>query len=326
MFAPNRSHYWNPAFSEAFILDWDGVLAETKLNFAPIRKKYFEGRFTPLFEAIATLPPPLAEALKQDIYEEEMKGARNAVPVPGAFELLDWLRRGDVPWCVVSRNCCDSIRLAADRIGMALPPVVLSRDTPPVKPEPQALWHAAELLDVPRSRCVMVGDFVYDLVGARRAGMRAVLVQRPEAEWKHWADVSFDSLSDFVEFLHTPGPLVPWEYRALAEKSGNEHLAALAGYFFSISGLDEHVLPRCLGQAAKGILNFRIEGENALSGSQWQNLPGLSPIWLDQPVKIVVEHLLQMRYPLARLTDDTDGLVPANPENVPEYLCPGGAR
>lgn len=289
------------------MLDWDGVLAETKLNFSPIREKYFQGRFVPLFEAIATLPQPLAEELSKDIYDVEMAGAADAKPVPGALELLNWLESNNIPWCVVSRNCADSILLAAQRANLPLPPLLFSRDTPPVKPAPEALWRAAEALDVPAADCVMIGDFLYDLVGARRAGMRALLVQRPQAEWKHWADATFDTLTEFVEYLRAPTPLVPWEYHHIASQEGGETALELLGkYVFSISSSSIDILPLCLEQASKGVLNFFIEGEGNLTTEQWFNLAGLSPVWLDQPVKEVLCHLLHARYPLARLVDDTD--------------------
>ena len=75
MFAVVKPPFWHPAFSAGFILDWDGVLAETRLDLAPIRAKYFDGRFVPLFEAVETLPPSLGEQLKKDIYDVEMAGA-----------------------------------------------------------------------------------------------------------------------------------------------------------------------------------------------------------------------------------------------------------
>lgn len=61
--------FWHPADSEGFILDWDGVLAETRLNFAPLRARYFDGKFVPLFEALETLPPSIADRLRKDIYD-----------------------------------------------------------------------------------------------------------------------------------------------------------------------------------------------------------------------------------------------------------------
>lgn len=56
--------FWHPSAAGGFILDWDGVLAETKLNFAPVREKYFEGRFVPLFEVMEVFPPDTAAAAR----------------------------------------------------------------------------------------------------------------------------------------------------------------------------------------------------------------------------------------------------------------------
>ena len=297
--------FWHPAFSEGFILDWDGVLAETRLNFAPLRAKYFDGKFVPLFEAVETLPPPLGDHLKKDIYDVEMAGAEAAVAVEGARELIEWLEGEDIPWCVVSRNCMESITLAAEKAGLALPPVVRSRDEPPVKPAPEALWSAAVQIGVPSKKCVMVGDFVYDLVGARRAGMRAVLVQRPEAEWKHWADVSFDRLFEFVESLKNPQALVPWEYASHASEKGVNCLLSGRGKGALLSSKSPDVLPRLMEKAEEGILFFRLDDQDAhLSPDQWRQLPGLSPAWLDQPLKAVGEHVLGTRFPFAALVTE----------------------
>ena len=48
--------FWHPAFAHAFILDWDGVLAETHLDFSQIRSRYFQGRRVPLLEYGRFLP------------------------------------------------------------------------------------------------------------------------------------------------------------------------------------------------------------------------------------------------------------------------------
>ncbi len=292
--------FWHPAFSEGFILDWDGVLAETRLSFAAIREKYFEGKFVPLFEAIAALPPDQAEELKKDIYDVEMQGAEKAEAVPGAQELLEWLSVQDIPWCVVSRNCMDSITLAAARAGLQLPEVVKSRDNPPVKPDPGALWSGAAEMGVPSAKCVMVGDFLYDLVGARRAGIRAVLVQRPEAEWKHWADVSFDNMRGFVASLKSPEPLVPWEY-ALIEA---DKLKAAASKGVRLSAMSPYLLSECMKKAAEGVLYFLIDDPlSPLSPDQWRIMPGLAPSWLDQPVREVLRALLQSRFPMTEVVE-----------------------
>lgn len=307
MVPPVAPPFWHPAFSKGFILDWDGVLADTKLNFKPLREKYFDGRFVPLFEAMKTLPPSLGKELEKDIYQVEMTGAEEAEAVEGAFELLEWLESKAIPWCVVSRNCLDSILLAAKKTGLPLPKIVRSRDEAPVKPDPEALWAAAESMGVDGKDCVMVGDFVYDLVGARRAGMRAVLVQRPEAEWKHWADVDYDKLTEFLASLKAPEPLVPWEYATVAAGEGIEALTAAAASGIIVPVTDPFVLGGVIERAGKGTIFFRLDDPSAtLTPEQWKNFPGLSPTWLDTPLSSVIEFLLQCRYPLAELVFPDD--------------------
>jgi HAD superfamily hydrolase (TIGR01509 family) len=182
------------------------------------------------------LTPEQKVKLEKDLYDLEMEGASRAVPVPGAHELLEWLDKKAIPWAVVSRNCMDSIKEAARRCDIPLPEHVFSRDEGPLKPDPEALWAAAEALGVSSGECVVVGDFLYDLYGARRAGMRAVLVERHEEEWVRWADAGFERLTDLVASLGMPEPLIPWEYKNLVQSRGEGWLKKAWKLELSVSG------------------------------------------------------------------------------------------
>ncbi|MDR1978224.1 MAG: HAD-IA family hydrolase [Synergistaceae bacterium] len=208
----------HPAQAGAFILDWDGVLADTRLDFKPLRQKYFGDSAVAglgMLEAASTFPDPLREEAMAEIRGIEMEGAERATAVDGAKDLIAWLAGGGTvadkprkprPWAVVSRNCRDSIVLAAERCGIALPSVLLSREDPYVKPDPKALALAAERLGVNLSDCVMVGDFVYDLQAARSAAIPSVLVRSGGAEWERLADFTYATVKDFVEALDAFDP------------------------------------------------------------------------------------------------------------------------
>jgi HAD superfamily hydrolase (TIGR01549 family) len=210
----------HPAEAGAFILDWDGVLADTRLDFKPLRQKYFGGQTlsqsekgapvaipVPLLEAASTLPVPLREEVMAEIRRIEIEGAERAAAVEGAKDLVAWLggKNGTLrPWAVVSRNCRESITLAAQRCGIILPSVLLSREDPYVKPDPRALALAAQRLGVNLSGCVMVGDFVYDLQAAQNASIPSVLVRSTGAEWERLADFTYATVKDFVKALENP--------------------------------------------------------------------------------------------------------------------------
>ena len=192
----------HPAEARAFLLDWDGVLADTRLNFATLRNKYFGGRTVPLIETAATLPEPDRSDVLAEIRRIEIEGADTATAMEGAKDLIAWIAETRKPWAVVSRNCRDAIFLAAERCGITLPPVTLSRESPYAKPDPRALALAAEKLGVPLTGCIMVGDFIYDLQAAQNAGIPSVLVRKKTgAEWENLADYAYTTIVEFVEDL-----------------------------------------------------------------------------------------------------------------------------
>ncbi len=295
--------FWHPAGASAFLLDWDGVLAETSLDFGPIRDRYFGGRRIPLLEAAETLPEAERRAFYRDVEALELEGARRASLIPGADELLRWLCEGEIPWAVVSRNFSGAVEEAASRVGIALPQVTLTRDQGPVKPDPKALWEAAKKLGADPSDCVFVGDFLYDLIGARRAGMRAVLVQRVEPSWLDWVDVAYPALTDLVDSLLEPEPLVPWEYRDLVNERGRRWLERAWPLSIALAASDPSPGQHALEVAALGVGRLVVSPEARLSPVQWRAFPFCDRVWMGESLAMTLRHLLNQRYPLVSVVE-----------------------
>ena len=305
-----QAPFWHPAQASAFLLDWDGVLAETSLDFGPLRQRYFGGRKVPLLEAALALPEEEQRAFHRDVQALEMEGASAASLVAGAEELLAWLAERELPWAVVSRNFRGAMEEAASRIGLKLPPVTLSRDDGPVKPDPEALWRAARALGVAPSSCLFVGDFLYDLVGARRAGMRAVLVQRIEPSWLDWADVAFPALTDLNRSLSDPErePLVPWEYGDLVAERGRPWLERTWPLSVLLAADDPTPADRALAVASLGVGSLVVPPEARLTPAQWRLSPALGRYWMGEPLSLSLGHLLKERYPLLSVVEGGEGL------------------
>ncbi|MDR0653382.1 MAG: HAD family hydrolase [Synergistaceae bacterium] len=143
--------FWSPSGASAILFDWDGVIADTRLDFSDVKSKYYGERRVMLLEDACTLAPERRDALMRDLEEIEVTGARGATLVPGIDKILEWVEAAGIPWAVVSRNCRKSILTAAETIGMKLPSVLLSRDDfSPVKPDPRALREAAGKSALPR--------------------------------------------------------------------------------------------------------------------------------------------------------------------------------
>lgn len=311
--------FWHPVLSEAWILDWDGVLAATHLSFAPLYERFFGGQRVMLLEALPTLEPDQREELAAMLVSLEMEGAERAEAVPGARDLVAWIERHELPWAVVSRNCRGAILRAAEVMGLPLPPLVFSREEEPVKPDPEALRRAARTLGVSYGSCVVVGDYLYDILGARRAGMRAILVERGPESWDHWADVAFPRVVDLVVSCGSPQPLLPWEYATL-DPGWLESAWHLCGHLPEDSPLLGGVVERA---CALGMGTLAVSAGKSLTPEQWKAWRGLPAEWMGLPVEEVVRKVCGERFPLVTVAADRGDHVslPPDPDALHPLLC-----
>lgn len=311
--------FWSLSGIKAFLFDWDGVVAETHLDFSPLRNRYYSGRRAMLLEEAHTLSESEQSALMRDLYALEMAGADKATPVAGIFEVFNHLEESGIPWGIVSRNCLDSIELAAEKIGIPLPSYVGSRDDPFVKPDPRALWDAASALYCPPSECAFVGDFIYDMVGARRAGMRGILVQRHEPEWSDWYDVAFPAVMDLLAALRTPKGMIPWEYRDLVTTRGEEWLERAFLLSACLPSGGRACSPEWLcALASLGAGCFVVHEEATLTPQLCRLHPTWNHVHMGEPLAFVIRDFLKTRYPLVRVSEEyvaADAQTfPANPQ------------
>lgn len=316
----SESPMWNPLSGGGFIFDWDGVLARTNLDFSPVRNKYFQGRRASILEEMALQDPDVREAIAREVNSIEMAGAAKAQAVEGASGLIALLDEKSIPWSVVSRNSPESIDLAARTIGFKLPKNTFNRESGPIKPSPEALWMAADAMGVPRQSCTVVGDFVYDVLGARRAGMRAVLVERDMPEWAKWSDLAFPTMADFLSSLKENSSFVPWEYRGVFEKHGLPWLMAAWKITVQVPGpLNYPDLELLFKLASLGVGRFKAP-EGPLPYEAWESVVCLGPELLDRTQSAVLEKIMAPRYPLVEVAE-TGAAVPLedfrdNPEKT----------
>lgn len=91
-------------------------------------------------------------------------------PLPGAVPLLKTLSHQKVPWAIATGGDKQTVAKMI-RPFSVLPsiPVITADDVAQAKPEPDVFLVAAQHLRVAFSDCIVVGDSVWDLLGARRA-------------------------------------------------------------------------------------------------------------------------------------------------------------
>jgi HAD superfamily hydrolase (TIGR01509 family) len=92
-------------------------------------------------------------------------------PLPGARELLQELNRAKVPYAIATSGRLEGARSALERLGVGSEiPVITRQQVQRAKPDPDLFLAAAQQLNIPIARAMVVGDSVWDLLAARRAG------------------------------------------------------------------------------------------------------------------------------------------------------------
>jgi HAD superfamily hydrolase (TIGR01509 family) len=95
--------------------------------------------------------------------------------LPGARELLAELRAEGIVHGIATSGRRPEIDASLEALGVGAETVVVERgDVTRAKPEPDLFLACASRLEVPATECYVVGDAVWDLLAARRAGMLSV--------------------------------------------------------------------------------------------------------------------------------------------------------
>jgi HAD superfamily hydrolase (TIGR01509 family) len=96
-------------------------------------------------------------------------------PLPGAVDLLRDLRELGIVHGIATSGRRPEIDLSLDSLGIGSETVVVERgDVTRAKPEPDLFLECALRLGIEPRDCYVVGDAVWDLLAARRAGMLSV--------------------------------------------------------------------------------------------------------------------------------------------------------
>jgi HAD superfamily hydrolase (TIGR01549 family) len=95
--------------------------------------------------------------------------------LPGAVELLHNLRELGIPFGIATSGRRPEIDASLEALGVGFETVVVERGhVARAKPEPDLFIACQERLGLPAEQCYVVGDAVWDLLAARRAGMFSV--------------------------------------------------------------------------------------------------------------------------------------------------------
>jgi HAD superfamily hydrolase (TIGR01549 family) len=116
-----------------------------------------------------------AERLRQLHAKALLERLEQIRPLPGARELLTTLSSMRVPWAIATSGAEKTARPTLAMLGIPEGTPIVTRDQVAyAKPNPDLFIAAAERLGVPLGDCFVVGDSIWDLLAAQRAGSLGV--------------------------------------------------------------------------------------------------------------------------------------------------------
>ncbi|WP_097325258.1 HAD family hydrolase [Paractinoplanes atraurantiacus] len=149
------------------------------------------------------------QAVEDALCAAELRAVESAAPTRYGREVIVAARQAGLPVAVVSNNSAGAVTayLARHRLAAYVSPVIGRAYADPMrmKPNPEPILRATQLLGISPARSVLVGDSLSDIEGSRAAGVRSVgYANRPTKADPFrgaGADVVIDSMGQLAEAL-----------------------------------------------------------------------------------------------------------------------------
>ena len=159
------------------VIAWRNALATVDIDLSVWRIHRRIGMSGGLFiaallrETGRTLTDAEIEAVQQTHGDGYLAQIDSVCPLPGAAALLAALTERKVPWAIATSGRHNVARYALPMLGLPDDTPMVTRDmVRHAKPDPDLFLAAAAVLGVEPEHAMVVGDSVWDLLAARRAG------------------------------------------------------------------------------------------------------------------------------------------------------------
>jgi phosphoglycolate phosphatase len=150
-------------------------------------------------------PPHVQQAVDTASVHGEVEAATLTEPTPGSLDFLQACQAAGRTVVIVSNNADQAIHTYLDRfqLGDLVRAVVARRAGRPdlMKPHPDALNRALDILSVAPQACCMIGDSVSDIIVCQATGVRSIGFAKNPRRGDELADAGADALVDSMTTL-----------------------------------------------------------------------------------------------------------------------------
>ncbi len=205
---------------EAVVFDFDGTLAETRIDFGKMRRLTIDvlkrwgvweegldqGKYVLDIIRIGreklgtdTEQAKQFQAEADEVLEQvELETCATAEPFPGVVEALQRLREEGFTVGIVTRNCRAGVASVTHRHHLHHDLLLTRDDVVRVKPDPDHLAQALKQMGVAPRRAVMIGDHITDIQGAEGLGVKTVGVLTQKTTRDEFEAAGADAVFDDV--------------------------------------------------------------------------------------------------------------------------------
>lgn len=189
---------------KGWVFDLDGTLTQPVHDFAYMREVLGIRPEQDILATIAEQPEELKRPMTEQLDELERHFAALAKPADSVLECLSVLYERNCCLGILTRNTKEMALLSLEAIGAAeffKYENILGREESKPKPEPDGINFLLNQWGIDCSSAVMVGDYHFDLLSGRAAGVSTVHVDGQDRHWPEDTDIRVNSLTELADLL-----------------------------------------------------------------------------------------------------------------------------
>jgi HAD superfamily hydrolase (TIGR01549 family) len=185
------------------IFDMDGTITAPYFDFVKIREAVGIGDVD-LLDYLRSATGAEYERVHRILMKFEEAGVANAKLNRGARTLLRFLARHKIPTALLTRNSRKSVDGVCRKLDLKFD-ITIAREEGPHKPAPEPIWEIARRWGAKPDEIVFVGDYKWDVLCARNAGVRCVLLVNGDGqpEWARDADFVVKRLTEIIAIIQS---------------------------------------------------------------------------------------------------------------------------
>ena len=184
----------------AVIFDLDGTITKTDVRFAPFRERIGCGDGDVL-DYISRADEHEREKFYRIIGEYERKIQENCSLNDGFMEVMNFLNKKGIKTGIVTRSSREHAEIVVKKLGIPIKHVVAREDVEP-KPSGEPLIMLSKKLAVPVEKMLFVGDFLWDMLAGKNAGVKTVLLLNEHSKkFVHLADYTIEKLNEIIGLI-----------------------------------------------------------------------------------------------------------------------------